>query len=208
MTLSDVFNDNIKDLYHAEKQLTKALPKLIKKATDSNLKMSLEAHLGETEEHVRRLEEAAGLLGIKPSGKVCHGMMGIVEEANEHTGELKPGALMDAVIIECAQKAEHYEICSYGTLCVWGTILGEGEVVNLLKQNLADEENADLKLTQIAESVVNEKALKEGDKPVAKSSKGSMNGKAVVSTAGMKTGATTASKATTANKEKAGAGKR
>jgi ferritin-like metal-binding protein YciE len=190
MTLSEVFEDNIKDLYHAEKQLTKALPKLIKKATDTDLRTALESHLGETEEHVRRLEQAAEILGIKPSGKVCHGMMGIVEEANEHTGELKPGPVMDAVIIECAQKAEHYEICGYGTMCTWGRILGKNDVVALLEQNMADEENADMKLTQIAESVVNAKAFK--DQGNTKAANGKMT-KAVVST-GTKT----------APKEKAG----
>ena len=108
MTLSEVFEDNIKDVYHAEKQLTKALPKLIKKATNPDLKKALEMHLGETEEHVRRLEQCAEMLGIKPSGKVCHGMMGLIDEANEHVGELKPGAVMDAVIIVSGQKAEHF----------------------------------------------------------------------------------------------------
>jgi ferritin-like metal-binding protein YciE len=197
MTLSEVFNDNIKDLYHAEKQLIKALPKLIKKATNPDLKQSLEMHLGETEDHVRRLEQCAEILGFKPTGKVCHGMMGLVEEATEHTGELKPGAVMDAEIIVCAQKAEHYEICAYGCLCAWGEILGHKEVVALLQQNMAQEEAADKKLTQIAEQVVNAKAMREEMKP-------SMDGKVKASTASRST-ATNGKK--TASKEKAGAGR-
>jgi ferritin-like metal-binding protein YciE len=194
MTLSEVFEDNIKDLYHAEKQLTKALPKLIKKATDTNLRTALENHLTETEEHVRRLEQAAEMMGIKPSGKVCHGMMGIVEEANEHTGELSNGPVMDAVIIECAQKAEHYEICAYGTLCSWGGLLGQDKIVKLLQQNMADEENADNRLTEIAESIVNLKACEVEKK--GKATDGKMS-KAVVSTG-----------AKTSSKEKAGSVRR
>jgi ferritin-like metal-binding protein YciE len=161
MTLIEVFEDNIKDLYNAEKQLTKALPKLVKKATNPELRTALENHLGETEEHVRRLEQCAEMLGIKPTGKVCHGMMGVIDEANEHVGELEKGAVMDAVIIECGQKAEHYEIAGYGTICEWGKILGKNDVVKILKQTIAEEEKADAKLSQIAESKVNQMALQE-----------------------------------------------
>lgn len=161
MTLSEVFNENIRDLYHAEKQLTKALPKLVKKATNSQLKQSLEMHLHETEDHGKRLEQCAEILGIKASGKVCHGMMGLIDEVNEHVGELKPGPVMDAEIIICAQKAEHYEICAYGTLCSWGELLGHKEVVELLKQSMAQEEEADKKLSQIAKQVVNAEAMGE-----------------------------------------------
>lgn len=187
MTLTEVFEGNIKDIYHAEKQLTKALPKLVKKATDADLKQTLESHLGETEEHISRLEQVAEMLGIKPTGKVCHGMMGLIEETNEHVGELKPGATMDAVIIECAQKAEHYEIATYGTICEWGKILGKDKAVALLKQNMADEENADVKLSKIAETVVNSKAFQEetsmGKKPMANRSNGQKSPRAKAGTA-------------------------
>ncbi len=176
MTLNEVFEENIKDIYHAEKQLTKALPKMIKKATNPELKQALELHLGETEEQLRRLEQCAEIMGIKPTGKVCHGMMGLVDEANEHIGELKPGAVMDAVIIVCAQKAEHYEIASYGTICEWGKIMGMDEVVKLLKMNMAEEENADMKLTQIAEKAVNGKAMMEEMGSKGKTSSQSSNG--------------------------------
>ena len=178
MTLNEVFEDNIKDLYSAEKQLTKALPKLVKKATNSELKTALESHLGETEEHVRRLEQCAEMLGIKPTGKVCHGMMGVIDEANEHVGELEKGAVMDAVIIECGQKAEHYEMAGYGTVCEWGKILGKNDVVQILKKTLSEEENADIKLTQIAEGKVNQMALKESvGSNGSKTSMTSANGK-------------------------------
>lgn len=176
MTLSEVFEDNIKDVYHAEKQLTKALPKLIKKATNPDLKKALEMHLGETEEHVRRLEQCAEMLGIKPSGKVCHGMMGLIDEANEHVGELKPGAVMDAVIIVSGQKAEHYEMAAYGTLCEWGKILGKTEIVDILKMTMAEEESADMKLTEIAESKVNTKALMEDSQTMTKAAVNMSNG--------------------------------
>jgi ferritin-like metal-binding protein YciE len=168
MTLNEVFEENIKDIHHAEKQLTKALPKMIKKCTNPELKQALEMHLGETEEHVRRLEQCAEILGIKATGKVCHGMMGLVDEATEHMGELKPGPVMDAVIIASGQKAEHYEIAAYGTICEWGKLLGHNDVVKILKMSIAEEEMADQKLTQIAEGTVNRSAMSGGKEAVAK----------------------------------------
>ena len=168
MTLNEVFQENIKDIYSAEKQLTKALPKMIKKCTNAELKQSLEMHLGETEEHVRRLEQCAEMLGIKPTGMVCHGMMGLVEEATEHMGELKPGPVMDAVIIASGQKAEHYEIAAYGTICEWGKMLGHSDIVSILKMSIAEEERADKKLTQIAEGSVNQTAMSEGKEKITK----------------------------------------
>ena len=176
MTMTEVFEDNIKDLYNAEKQLTKALPKLVKKASDPALKQALEMHLQETEEHVRRLEQCAEMLEIKPTGKVCHGMMGLIDEANEHVGELKPGSVMDGVIILCGQKAEHYEMTSYGTLCEWGKLMGRDDIVKILKMTMSEEEKADQKLTQLAEGGINQKAMAEGKESMSKTTTTRTNG--------------------------------
>jgi ferritin-like metal-binding protein YciE len=163
--LHDVLVDLLKDTYHAEKQLIKALPKMAKAATSEELRSAFESHLTETEGHVERLEQAFAMLEMKPAAKVCHGMMGLVEEGTEVIDE-KPGsdpASIDAALIAAAQKVEHYEIVAYGTLTIFAETLGLMKVSALLKKSLAEEENADQKLTNIAEGSVNRDAAEAGE---------------------------------------------
>ena len=151
--LQELFEDTIKDLYNAEKQFLKAMPKLLKAATDPQLKAAIEAHITQSEGQVQRLEKVAELGGFKPSGKVCKAAQGLVEEANEHLEEGKPGATLDAAIICCAQKNEHYEICSYGTVVAWAEALGNDEAAALLQETLKEEEQTDELLGGISETV-------------------------------------------------------
>jgi ferritin-like metal-binding protein YciE len=162
MTLQEKLVDEIRDLYHAEKQLVKALPKMAKNATHDDLREAFEAHLEETREQVARLEEVFGALGEKPRAKPCHGMMGIVEEGNETIQELEAGAVLDAALIAAAQRVEHYEIGAYGTCSAWARLLGLDEVVTLLDQTLEEEKATDKKLTALAEQEVNLNAANEG----------------------------------------------
>jgi ferritin-like metal-binding protein YciE len=157
-TLRDAFIDEVRDLYHAEKQLVKALPKLVKGATNSNLKMALENHLGETQQQVSRLEDVFGLLGEPVRAKTCAGMAGIIEEGADALGEDFEGAVMDAAIIASAQRAEHYEIAAYGTAAAWADSLGLSDVSALLNETLAEEKAADQKLSALAEQGINEAA--------------------------------------------------
>jgi ferritin-like metal-binding protein YciE len=145
-------------MYHAEKQLTNALPKLAKKAKNPELSDAFQSHLAETENHVTRLEQAFAELGETAKAKTCNGMKGIIEEANEMIGESYDDQTMDAVLIASAQRAEHYEISAYGTLVVWARTMEHDSVADLLQQNLDEEKAADEKLTDIAESGVNEQA--------------------------------------------------
>jgi ferritin-like metal-binding protein YciE len=156
--LHELFMDELADLYSAEKQLTKALPKLAKAAESDELREAIEMHLEETQEHVSRLEQAASSLDEKLKRKTCVGMEGIIEEANEMLKQTKGKSSADAAIIAAAQKAEHYEISSYGTLRTWAEQMGHEEVVELLQQTLDEENAADEKLTDIAESKVNQEA--------------------------------------------------
>src|SRR4028118_2180380 len=135
--MTELFEDYFKDIYNAEKQLSKALPKLAKAAKNPKLKEALQNHLEETKEQIRRLEEAGKEMGLKPTGMVCKGMQGIVAEAEEHLGEAKPGPVCDALIVGLAQKGEHYEICGYGTAIEYGKLLGHTAAGNLLEQNPA-----------------------------------------------------------------------
>ena len=160
-TLHEMFEEGLKDIYNAEKQMSKALPKLAKLAQNPELRLAIETHMGETEQHMKRLEEACTSIGIKPTGVVCHGMMGLVEEATEHTKGKKPSAATDAEIIAVAQKAEHYEIATYGTLCEWAKVMGHGEALRLMKLNMGEEERTDSLLTQMAESKINPQAARE-----------------------------------------------
>lgn len=156
--LRELFEAELKDIYWAEKALTKAIPKMLKKATSGELQDSLEDHLRVTEGQVSRLEEIFELLEVKPQAKKCEAMAGLIKEAEVIMGETEEGVVRDAGIISAAQKVEHYEIATYGTLCAFAKTLGENEVANLLAQTLEEEKEADEILTQIAETSINSEA--------------------------------------------------
>jgi len=156
--------DELRDIYDAEKRLTKAIPKLARKATSDELRSALEEHLEETEQQVQRLEQAFEHLGERAKAKPCAGMKGIIEEGDEHVGEdYDDDDLRDAVIIGSAQRVEHYEIAAYGTAIAHARLLELDEVVGLLEESLEEEKAADRKLTEIAETVVNLEAASEDD---------------------------------------------
>lgn len=163
MTLHDMLVGEIKDLYHAEKQLTKALPKMAKAATHEDLREAFEMHLEETHEQITRLEEVFEALGEKVKAKPCAGMAGILEEGKDTMEEDAEGAVMDAALIASAQRAEHYEIGAYGTCAEWARLLGLDEVASLLETTLEEEKAADKKLTALAESEINQAAVAEGE---------------------------------------------
>jgi ferritin-like metal-binding protein YciE len=156
--LRDALVDEIKDLYNAEKQLTKALPKLAKASTNDELREAFESHLEETHNQITRLERVFELLDEKPRGKHCAGMAGIIEEGNDKLEEDLEDSVLDACIIKSAQSAEHYEIGSYGTAIAWAEALELTEVAQLLQETLAEEKAADEKLSALAESGINEAA--------------------------------------------------
>jgi ferritin-like metal-binding protein YciE len=162
-TLRDSLVDEIKDLFNAEKQLTKALPKLAKNATNPELRAALESHLGETQEQIARLEQVFELLDETPRGKHCAGMAGIIEEGNDMLEEDADDAVMDACIIAAGQRAEHYEMAAYGTCIAWAKVLGLDEVAVLLETSLKEEKAADEKLSALAESGINQAALAGND---------------------------------------------
>lgn len=154
-TMEDLFSHTLRDIYYAENQITKALPKMIDKTTDGQLKQGFSEHLKETEGHVRNLEEVFRLLGLEPEGVDCPAIDGIIKETNEVAGDVDDKQVLDAALIASGQAVEHYEITRYGTLITWAKELGHADVVELLKRNLADEKAADEKLTRVAESRVN-----------------------------------------------------
>lgn len=162
MTLHELLVDEIQDLYHAEKQLTKALPKLAKAATHEDLREAFEMHLEETRGQISRLEEVFAALEEKPKAKPCPGMAGIIEEGNELMQEDAEASVLDAGLIAAAQRAEHYEIGAYGTCVAWARLLGLDEVVGLLEQTLEEEKATDEKLSALAESEINMAAVAEG----------------------------------------------
>jgi ferritin-like metal-binding protein YciE len=162
MTLHEMLVDEIRDLYHAEKQMTKSLPKMAKAATHEDLREAFEMHLEETQEQINRLEEVFEALGEKPKAKPCPGMAGIIQEGQETMQEDADGAVLDAALIAAAQRAEHYEIGAYGTCAEWARLLGLTEVVSLLEQTLEEEKATDKKLTMLAEQEINRAALAEG----------------------------------------------
>ena len=157
-TLHDAFLDELKDAYDAEKQLTKALPKLAKAATSGQLRAAFESHLEETREHVARIEQAFELLDEKAKGKHCDGIAGIIEEGSSVMAEDFDAATMDACLVASGQRAEHYEMAAYGTLVAWARALGHAEVATLLEQTLNEEKAADAKLTKLAEGGINQEA--------------------------------------------------
>lgn len=161
--LHKLFEDELKDIYWAEKALVKAIPKMIKKATSEDLVEALENHLEETEGHVQRCEQAFELLGKTAQAKKCEAMTGLIEEAEEIMDESDEGVMRDAGIISAAQKIEHYEIATYGTLCAFAKALGLTEIKDLLGQTLDEEKNADETLTTVAESAINVEAAHAGE---------------------------------------------
>lgn len=162
-TLKELLVDEMKDILSAEQQILKALPKMSKKAKSPDLKAALDEHLRITEGQVRRLEQAFKKLGENAKAKPCKAMQGLIAEGNEMMAEKMDPDSMDAAIIGVAQKVEHYEIASYGTVRTWARRIGEEDVAELLQETLDEEGEADKRLTDIAESQVNAAAAEPGD---------------------------------------------
>lgn len=160
-TLRKLYIEELRDVYNAEHQLLKALPKMTKVASAEELREALQDHLEETKGHVERIEEIFNELDESPKGKTCHGMKGLVEEGSEILEEKGEESVIDAGIIAAAQKVEHYEIATYGTLRTWAELLGESEAADLLQQTLDEEGDADKRLNELAEEIVNPEALSE-----------------------------------------------
>jgi ferritin-like metal-binding protein YciE len=159
--LMKLFEDELKDIYWAEKALTKAIPKMIKNATSEELIEALNTHLEETKEHVNRCEQVFESIDKKAVAKKCEAMDGLIKEAEEIMKEAEEGAMCDAGIISAGQKVEHYEIASYGTLRQFAETLGLNDAEELLEQTLEEEKAADKKLTEVAISAVNVEASEE-----------------------------------------------
>ena len=160
-SLRDVLADSVRDLYNAETQLVKALPKMAKAASSPELKAAFTGHLEETKTQVTRLEQVCDRLGVKAKGRTCQAMKGLIEEGSEIISAKGDPDAKDAALIGAAQKVEHYEIAGYGTARTFASILGENEVAQLLQATLDEEGAADKKLTAIAESGLNQEAADE-----------------------------------------------
>ena len=157
-TLDDLFVHQLRDIYYAEKQIVQTLPEMIEKATDSNLKRGFETHLGETKNHVKRLEQVFKMHGVEAKGIDCPAIDGIIEEADDIIADVEDKKVLDAALIAAAQAVEHYEITRYGTLIAWAKQLGRPDCASVLQQNLEEEKATDAKLTSLAERNVNVKA--------------------------------------------------
>ena len=162
-SLDELLAEELKDIYSAEKQLLRALPKMAKKASAPELKTALQEHAEMTQRQVERLEDVFEALGKPAKAKTCKAMQGLIEEANEIMGEDASPAVLDAGIIAAAQKVEHYEIASYGTVRTWARLCGQEEAANLLQETLDEESQTDERLTELAESIVNPRAEQGGD---------------------------------------------
>jgi len=161
--LRSLFEEQLKDIYWAEKALTKALPKMAKNATAEELVSALNDHLAVTKEQVTRVEEVFAILGKKAQAKKCDAMEGLLKEGEGILEETEPGAVRDAGIIGACQKVEHYEIATYGTLASFANLLGETEAAEILESILAEEKEADETLTTVAESAINLDAMEGED---------------------------------------------
>lgn len=161
--LSDLLEDELKDIYWAEKALLKAMPKMIKKATSEELIAALENHITQTEGQIERLEKVFEIVGVKAVAKKCEAMEGLIKEAEELMEETEEGMTRDAAIISAAQKIEHYEIASYGTLKSFAQTLDHMEAVDLLEETLDEEKETDALLTEIAESSINMEAMEDDE---------------------------------------------
>jgi ferritin-like metal-binding protein YciE len=162
-TFEDLFENMLRDVYDAEKQHTKALPKMAKMAANDELREAFEQHLEETHRQLERLEQVFEIMEIKGKGQKCEAAQGLIEEAQETMGEVEEEQVRDAGIIAAAQALEHYEIARYGTLVAWAQKLGEREAVKLLQESLREEHNANNLLNQLAEQTINEEAMHADD---------------------------------------------
>jgi ferritin-like metal-binding protein YciE len=169
--LRKLYVEELRDLYNAENQLVKALPKMAKGASSDELKQAFENHLEQTEGHVERLEDIFKNLNESPKGKTCHAMKGLVEEGSEMLDQDGEDSVLDAGIIAAAQKVEHYEIASYGTVRTFAEILGENEAARLLQQTLDEEGEANKLLNELAEGIVNPEAVSEEAKSATSGSR-------------------------------------
>jgi len=152
-SIEELFIDELKDLYSAEHQITKTLPKLVKAATTLELKKAFENHLKETEGQIERLDRVFEILGKSPRGKTCAGMKGVLEEGAEMLKETEEGSIRDAALISAAQRVEHYEMAGYGSVREYAKLLGQNEIAKLLEKTLEEEKAADSKLGQVARQV-------------------------------------------------------
>ena len=157
-TMDDLFVHQLRDIYYAENQIVKALPDMIEKASDAQLKQALQTHLGETKGHVQRVEQVFKMHGVDVKGVDCPAIDGIIEEADDVAGEVEDKNVLDAALIAAAQAVEHYEMTRYGTLVAWAKQLGRLDCASLLEQNLDEEKATDRKLTAMAESKINRRA--------------------------------------------------
>lgn len=154
-TFEDLYLHMLQDIYYAEKQIEKALPEMIEKATSTALTSGFEEHLEETRGHVERLEKVFGLIGETPKGTTCPAIDGIIKEANEVAGEIADEKVLDAALAAAAQAVEHYEMTRYGTLIAWSTEMGRAECAEILSKTLEEEKAADEKLSEVAASRLN-----------------------------------------------------
>jgi ferritin-like metal-binding protein YciE len=157
-TLDDLFVHTLQDIYYAEQQITKALPEMIAKASDPQLKQAFQTHLGETEQQIKMVEQVFRMHGQDPKGVTCPAIDGIIDEAQELAGEVEDPQVLDAALIAAAQAVEHYEITRYGTLVAWAKQLGRQDCADVLHQILEQEKATDQKLNRIAESKINVQA--------------------------------------------------
>jgi len=157
-TMDDLFVHTLRDIYYAEGQILHALPDMIEKAHDAQLKLGFETHLRETENHVKRLEKVFQMHGTEPLGVDCPAIDGIIEEADDVAGDVEDSAVLDAALIAAAQAVEHYEITRYGSLIAWAQLLGRNDCASVLQQTLDEEKATDKKLTAMAESRLNRRA--------------------------------------------------
>src|SRR6478752_6617483 len=157
-TLDDLFHDTLKDIYFAEKKILATLPKMAKAAQNEELKAAFEKHRTETEGQIERLEKVFAVIEKKPQGKTCAAIVGITEEGAEIMEEYKGSPALDAGLLAAAQAVEHYEISRYGTMIAWADELGLDDAVGLLEETLEEEKDTDATLTEMAESVINQKA--------------------------------------------------
>lgn len=171
-SLDELLAEELKDIYSAEKQLLRALPKMAKKASALELKTALQDHFEMTQRQVERLEEVFAALGKPAKAKTCKAMQGLIEEATEIMEEDASDSVLDAGIIAAAQKVEHYEIASYGTVRTWARLCGEDEAADLLQETLDEESQTDEQLTELAESIINPRAEEGGDDDAEEGSAG------------------------------------